>query len=187
MSDAAKKKTAAPAKAPAKAPAETPAEGEEAAAEDAGAPKGKLAGKMKYIIIGVMAFTLISSGAGVYFSGILHVEKTHETTVLLPGPPVYYELPRITVDLKPTPTRARPFIRLGMQVELQGESAKAAFVANEVKIMDAIQSQLRTITPDALSGEEGTERLREDFLIIINRVIDPEIAITVLYKEIFIR
>jgi flagellar FliL protein len=176
MSDTAKGK-------PAPLPAEPPAEGEEAPKGH----KGKLAGKMKFIIIGFVALVMIGGGAGVYFSGILHVEKTHETTVMLPGPPVYYELPRITVDLKPTEKRARPFIRLVMQVELQGESAKLAFVANEVKIMDTIQAQLRTITPDELSGEQGTERLREDFLTIINRVIDPEIAITVLYKEIFIR
>jgi flagellar FliL protein len=176
MSDTAKGK-------PAPLPAEPPAEGEEAPK----GLKGKLAGKMKYFIIGFVALVMIGGGAGVYFSGILHVEKTYETTVMLPGPPVYYELPRITVDLKPTEKRARPFIRLGMQVELQGESAKLAFVANEVKIMDAIQAQLRSITPDELSGEQGTQRLREDFLTIINRVIEPEIAITVLYKEIFIR
>lgn len=162
---------------------ESPAEGE-AAPE---APKGKLAGKMKFIIIGVVVLVLLGGGAGVYFSGILHVEKSYETTVMLPGPPVYYELPRITVDLKPTEKRARPFIRLGMQVELQGESAKLAFQENEVKIMDSIQSHLRSITPDELSGEEGTQRLREDILIIINRIIEPELAITVLYKEIFIR
>lgn len=176
MSDTAKNKTAP-------AAVEAPAEGEEAPK----GLKGKLAGKMKYIIIGLVALVLIGGSAGVYFSGILHVEKAHETTVMLPGPPVYYELPRITVDLKPTEKRARPFIRLIMQVELQGESAKLAFVANEVKIMDTIQAQLRTITPDELSGEQGTQRLREDFLTIINRVIEPEIAITVLYKEILIR
>lgn len=150
-------------------------------------PKGKLAGKMKYIIIGAVVLLLGGGGAGLYFSGLLSSDKLHETTIMLPGEPVFYELPRMTVDLKPSDKRARPFIRLLMQVELQGETAKTAFVDNETKIMDAMQSHLRSVTSEELSGVEGTERLREDFTIIINRIIDPERAITIYYKEILVR
>lgn len=149
--------------------------------------KGKLAGKLKFIIIGAVALVIVGGGATAYFLGAFTKEKLHETTVMLPGPPVYHELQKITVDLKPSEKRARPFIRLGMQVELQGETAKAAFIENEVRIMDAFQSHLRTVTAEELSGEEGTQRLREDFTIIINRIIDPERAITVLYKDILVR
>jgi len=168
---------------------ETEAGGAEGEAEQ-DAPTGlkaKLAGKLKYILIGVGVLVLVGGGAGVYFSGILHTEKLHETTIALPGPPVFHELQRITVDLKPSPGRARPFIRLTVQAELQGDSAKAAFVANEVKIMDALQAHLRTVTAPELSGEQGTERLREDFITIINRIIAPEVAISVFYKDILVR
>jgi len=167
------------------------AEGESAEGEgEDGAPTGlkaKLLGNLKYILIGVGVFVLIGGGAGLNFSGILTKEKLHETTIALPGPPVFHEIPRITIDLKPSPGRARPFIRLTMQAELQGESAKAAFIENEIRIMDALQAHLRTVTAPELSGQEGTERLREDFTIIINRIIAPEIAITVLYKDIMVR
>jgi len=183
------------------AKAEKPSEAPETEAEEAevdgaegeaeqDAPTGlkaKLAGKLKYILIGVAALVLIGGGAGVYFSGILHKEKLHETTIALPGPPVFHELQRITVDLKPSPGRARPFIRLTMQAELQGDSAKQAFITNEVKIMDALQAHLRTVTAPELSGEQGTERLREDFITIINRIIAPEVAISVFYKDILVR
>jgi len=162
-------------------------EGEDGEQEAPTGLKAKLAGKMIYVIIGVVALVLIGAGAGLYFAGVFSSEKLHETTVALPGPPVYYEMQRITVDLKPTEKRARPFIRITMQAELQGESAKTAFVDSEIKIMDALQAHLRSITPDELSGEEGTQRLREDFTIIINRIIAPEIAITVLYKDIMVR
>lgn len=160
---------------------------EEGEGEAEGEPQGKFAGKMKFIIIGVVALVLIGGGAGLYFSGIFHKERPHETTVMLPGPPVYYEMQRITVDLKPSATRARPFIRVTMQVELQGESAKTAFIDHEIKIMDGLTSHLREVQPEELSGKEGTERLREDFVIIINRIIAPEVAITVLYKDIMVR
>ena len=161
--------------------------GEEDGGEDE-KPKGKFDGKLKYIIIGVAALVLLGGGgAGLYFAGVFGGEKPHETQVALPGPPVYYEMQRITVDLKPSDRRMRPFIRVGLQAELQGESAKAAFVENEVKIMDLLQAHLRTVTAEELSGQEGTERLRADITTIINRVITPERAITVLYKDIMVR
>jgi len=149
--------------------------------------KDKLLANLKFIIIGAVVLVFGGSGAGLYFSGVFDEEKLHETTVALPGELLYYELPRITVDLKPSKKRARPFIRLLMQVHLQGETAKAAFIENEVKIMDAVQTHLRTISAEDLSGTEGTQRLRQDFIIIINNIIAPEHAVTVFYKEILIR
>jgi len=156
----------------------------EAAAE---AQLGKFTGKLKFVLIGVAVLLLAGGGAGLYFSGILFHEKPHEVTVDLPGPPVYQDIQRITVDLKPSPGHARPLIRLSLQAELEGESAQQAFLASETRIMDAMQSHLRDLTVEELAGEQGTARLREDLTIIINRIIAPERAVSVLYKEILIR
>ena len=172
-------------------------EGTEEAAEDGeeDAPQGlkaklveKFTANKKLIIsvVGVLV-ALIGIGSGVYFSGFFHVEKSHEITLSLPDPLVYHEIPRITVDLKPSPKHARPFIRMTLQAELQGQSAVAAFIANETKIMDAMHAHLRDTTVEDLTGEVGTETLREDLTSIINRIIAPEIAVTVLYKDILIR
>ena len=172
------------------APAE---DGEDAPAEELPTGlKGKLmalvAGRMKLIIIIVGALTVVGGGAaGIYFSGILHVDNPRLAVVALPAPPIYQEMQRITVDLKPSPGHARPFIRLSMRAELQGESARAAFLANENKIMDAIHTALRDTTVQDLQGELGTETLRNDITQIINRIIAPEVAITVLYQDILIR
>lgn len=158
--------------------------------EGEAAPKGlkaKLAGKMKFILAGVGMVILLGAGAGLYFSGIFHTEKPHEVTVNLPDPPVFHDIARITVDLQPSPGRAKPFIRLSMQAELQGESARAVFIEKEPKIMDTLQTHLRTVTVEDLHGQEGTERLREDLTQIINRIIAPEVCIAVLYKEILVR
>lgn len=170
-------------------PAEkTEAPDDEAAADVGAAVKPPRFSKKKLVIIIALAvFALGGGGAGLYFSGILHSENPSEVTIMLPDPPVFQEMQRITVDLKPSAQRQRPFIRLSMQAELQGETARAAFVASETKIMDAIQSHLRDTTADELQGENGTEALRNDITTIINRIIKPEIAITVLYKEILIR
>lgn len=150
--------------------------------------KAKLLAKKKLIMIAGAALLVVGGGgAGLYVSGVLHPVKPHEVQVMLPAPPVFHEVPRIMVDMKPSPKHARPFIRLTVQAELQGESARAAFIDNEIKIMDAIQSHLRDTTVEDLEGEQGTERLREDFKTIINRIIAPEVAIGILYKDILIR
>ncbi|MCR4377263.1 MAG: flagellar basal body-associated FliL family protein [Rhodospirillales bacterium] len=155
------------------------------------APKGfkaKLLAKKKLIIFVVLGLVVLGGGgAGLYFSGLIKPNGAHEVEVVLPDPPVFQEIQRITVDMKPSPDHVRPFIRLSMQAELQGESAKLAFIANEAKIMDAIQSHLRDTTVEELEGEQGTERLRKDLTTIINRAITPEVAIGVLYKDILIR
>lgn len=178
---------------------ETPTDENGEGAEDGDgeeeAPKGlkaKLvetfaANKKLVIIIAAVLVTVIGGGSGIYFSGFFDVEKTNEITLSLPEPLVYHEIPRITVDLKPSRKHSRPFIRMTVQAELQGKSAVAAFIANEVKIMDAIHAHLRDTTVEDLKGTLGTESLREDLTNIINRFIAPEVALTVLYKDILIR
>jgi len=149
--------------------------------------KAKLAAK-KGLIIAVAFVLLVGGGvAGLYFTGKLTAKKPHEISMVLPGELVYYKLPKITVDIKPSKGHARPFIRLIMQVELQGESAKTAFVEREIKILDAIQTHLRSLTVEDLKDEAGSERLRNDVVLVINNLIRPERAVTVLYKEIMIR
>ncbi len=172
--------------------AEESESGEEDGDEDK-APKGllggklKLDGRLKYIAIAAMVLVLLGGGTGLYFAGVFGGDRPHQITVELPGDPVMYAMKPITVDLKPSERRRRPFIQLDLQAELQGENAEAAFVANEVKIMDAIHAHLRTVTAEELSGREGTERLRTDITIIINRNIEPEHAITVFYNRIMVR
>ena len=149
--------------------------------------KAKLA-KNKLVVI-IVLFVLIIGGAvaGMYFTGMLTAKKPHEMSMVLPDEPVFVDIAKITVDLRPSPKHPRPFIRLVMQAELQGESAKTAFVDREAKILDAIQSHLRTLTVDELQDAAGTQRLRTDLVLIIDNIIKPERAITVYYKEIMIR
>lgn len=148
----------------------------------------KFAANKKLIItVAGVLVAVMGIGSGIYFSGFFHVEKSHEITLSLPDPLVYHEMPRVTVDLKPSPKHARPFIRMSIQAELQGQSAVTAFIANQTKIMDAMHAHLRDTTVEDLRGEVGTETLREDLTSIINRIIAPEIAVTILYKDILIR
>lgn len=170
------------------APEGEDADSENAEAEDEAPAKKGLSGKLKIIIIAVAALLVLGGGgAGLWFSGVFSSNNERSATIDLPGPPVFYEVPQITVDLKPTAQRARPFIRLEIQIELQGDSAKQAVINNEPRILDAMQSHLRDTTAEELQGKLGTEQLREDLTAITNRFIAPEHAITVRFMRILIR
>lgn len=149
--------------------------------------KDKLAAHKVMIFSGLFLLIVAGSVAGLYFTGMLTAKKPHEISLALPEEAVFHEIPKITVDLKPSPKHPRPFIRLVMQVELEGEAAKTAFVERETRILDAMQTHLRTLTVQELQDTDGTQRLRTDLLMVINNVIRPEYAITVYYKEIMIR
>jgi len=149
--------------------------------------KDKLAAH-KVMVFSVLFLVIIAGTvAGLYFTGKFTAKKPHEISLALPDAAVFHEIPKVTVDLKPSPKHPRPFIRLVMQVELQGESAKTAFIERETRILDAMQTHLRTLTVPELQDTDGTQRLRTDLLMVINNVIRPERAITVYYKEIMIR
>jgi len=153
-------------------------------------PSGLMAklARHKILLIFVALIVLISGVvAGLYFTGMLTAKKSYEISMALPGETVFQVVPKITVDLKPSPKHARPFIRLIVQVQLQGKPAKVAFIERETRILDAIQSHLRTLTVGELQDQSGTELLRTDLTSIINNIIRPERAITVYYKEIMIR
>ncbi len=149
--------------------------------------RDKIRARAKLIVISTVALVVIGGGLGLYFSGALTPPDPSRVVMSLPGAPVLQALPLMSVDLKPSPNRRRPFIRVVLEVELQGPGAQAAFVARETKVLDAIQTHLRTLTVEDLAGKAGTERLRRDLITIVQRIIRPERVITVLYKEILIR
>jgi len=160
---------------------------EEVVAEEPKGLKAKLAKHKLIVIAAVVIVLMVGTGAGLYFTGMLKTHPVHEVNLALPEAAVFYEIPKVTVDISPSKGHPRPFIRLVMQAELQGETAKVAFIEREAQILDAMQTHLRSLTVEDLQGNVGSQRLRTDLLSIINNIIRPQAAISVLYKEIMIR
>ncbi|MDH3335452.1 MAG: flagellar basal body-associated FliL family protein [Rhodospirillaceae bacterium] len=155
-------------------------------------PIAMLRQKLKFILAGVGIFVLVGVGVGVYFSGLGKVisdsfSGTPRAELDLPELSRFHDMPVITVDLKPSAKRARPFIRLVMTVEVYGEAGELKLAEEEAKILDAVQTFLRDRTVEELSGQEGTKKLRKDLLEVVNHAMIPEKAITVLFKEILVR
>lgn len=165
---------------------------DEDVAEIPSGPIAILRQKLKFILAGLGVIVLVGGGAGIYFSGFGTViaaffSATPRAELELPELSRFHDMPVITVDLKPSAKRARPFIRLVMTVEVYGEAGEAKLVDEEIKILDEVQTFLRDRTVEELSGQEGTKKLREDLLEVVNHAMIPEKAITVLFKEILVR
>ncbi len=169
------------------ATSENELEGDEDKSDQAPSFKEKIRAKLKLIIVSAVGLGVVGGGIGLYFAGVFTTENPYQVVMALPGAPVLQTLPLLTVDLKPSANRRRPFIRIVLQVELQGKSAQSVFVAKENKVLDVIQTHLRTLSVEDLAGKSGTERLRRDLIMIVQRIIAPQRVITVLYKEILVR
>lgn len=152
----------------------------------------KLRNNLKLILAGLGGVAIIGLVGALYFTSLGEkvsdsLSATPKAKMALPELSVFQDLPLITVDLLPTPKRKRPFIRLLVTVEVTGEAGRAKLIDEEARILNAIQLFLRTQTVEDLSGQAGSEKLRDKIISAINPVIVPEKALSVLFKEILVR
>lgn len=109
-----------------------------------------------------------------------------EETATPPGPPIYFELPEMTVDLKPGRNR-RHYVTLIVVLELAEEGDKARLQELQPRIVDAFQSYLRDHARANLVGKAGAERVRLELLTIINDLMAPARVRNVLFNKILLQ
>lgn len=164
--------------------AEDASDEEEADGKSAPAPKSK----KKIIIIAGAVGLLAVVGAALYFTGILGGNKGKSAaiaTVEMPPPSIHYEFPEILVDLTTKGRRTR-FIKIKVVAEISAVD-KDAIDQSELAIIDGFQTHLRGQTSKDLSGKEGTEKLREVFVTIVNRAIAPAAVRNILFRQIILQ
>ncbi len=103
--------------------------------------------------------------------------------VAAPAEPALYELPSLLTDLRPG--RRQHFISTTMVVEIDADAAEI-LAERETKVIDALRSLLRDYDRTDLAGEHGASRFRADAVVVINRVLAPARAHTVLFKELLV-
>lgn len=111
-------------------------------------------------------------------------ERHREAVVDLGGPLIFQPLPDVLSDLKPSHRRAH-HIRLSIVVQVPEQSAKLV-TAREVEIVSALHTRLRELGREEVAGAAGSERLRLEVLGVVNRVIAPASARTVLFTQLVV-
>jgi flagellar protein FliL len=150
--------------------------------EESGGGKKKL-----FLIIGVVVLLLGGGGAGAYFMGVFGDGEEHveEVVVIPPGPPVYHEFPQLVVDLKKKGKRTN-YIKLKVVVEIVTRDLPL-LQARELKIVDKMQTYLRSQTRDDVAGGAGTELMRTGITKIVTDIMGEVKTEGVLFREILLQ
>ncbi len=167
---------------------ETPEDAGDEDSEPARGIRGMLTISRTLIVAGAAALLVGGGGAALVFTGALDTligGGSKRATVALPEPPVYYEFPPLLVDLKTGRCRS-PFIKL-RAVALVSEPDMARLQELEPQVLDAFQAFLRDHERRDLVGKEGTDKLRQGFLSILNTAMEPARARNVLFREILLQ
>lgn len=189
-------------------------EAEDDVATEEGGEEKTVGGKKKLLIIVAAVLVLAGAGAGVFFSGILggddkkaEGEAAAESEEAKPaeegaeagkeaiqfdekgnpiGGPIYMELPEFLVNLTP-PGGKTSFLKMSVTLELATPQAKAVAEVNKPRIQDAFNTYLREMRASDLSGSAGIYRLREELLLRVNKVLEPEVVKDILFSEIIVQ
>lgn len=171
-------------------------------AESADSGEASSSKKRKLVLIVILALTLlIAISIGIYFGAIkpkdIPTEPQNEQGSVTPhgevtgqggGPsgPIYFELKEFLVNLN-SAGKQTSFLKMIVTLELPNPAAKIAVEANMPRIVDAFQIYLRELRTEDLRGSAGIQLLREELLLRINKIIAPEKASDILFKEIIVQ
>ena len=171
------------------------AEDEKPDGEVAGAaPKRLLARflskKMLMIVVPALLLVVGGGGAGAYFF-LFKKSDTSETAradevPLTPPKVAFSDMQDILVNIQSndgTPA----YLKLGVSLELDDESQKAAIAPLMPRITDQFQAYLRELRLDDLKGSAGVLRLKEELLRRVNVAAAPYHVRDVLLKEMIVQ
>lgn len=125
-------------------------------------------------------------GAGEAEQGELAEEEIVEEEVVEHGPPVYFDLPQMLVNLNSTGRKSN-FLKIVVSLEVPSEEEIAALEEVLPRIIDNFQVYLRELRVEDLRGSAGLYRLREELLLRVNKAVQPAHINDVLFKEMLIQ
>lgn len=170
-------------------------EGEAGAAK----PKGRFAFlfSKKILMLVVAPVLLLLIGGGAYFFLFAGGEEPtaengeggHEAASAAEAPPVFFEVPDILVNV--ASSGGKPvFLKLAVSLELEegsGEEASAELDPIMPRVVDQLQTYLRELRIEDLSGSAAMFRLKEELLRRVNLAADPIKVKSVLFREMIIQ
>jgi flagellar FliL protein len=102
--------------------------------------------------------------------------------------PVFYDVPDILVNVA-TGEQKPAFLKLSVSLELEGEAeaAKAAIEPVMPRVVDQLQTYLRELRVEDLTGSASVFRLKEEMLRRVNLAVEPVKVKDVLFREMIIQ
>ncbi len=98
---------------------------------------------------------------------------------------VFYTLPDLTANIQSADGRPT-FIKLKLALELKDESVVESIEPNMLRLTDMLQTFMRELRPEDLSGSQGNFQLRMEIQRRVNLVIAPAKVNQVLIEEMLI-
>jgi flagellar protein FliL len=144
----------------------------------------KPAGKRKLVMMagaGVLALGLLGGGAYWFLAGSGDGADVVEQT-----PPVFYELPEMTVNLSAIDKRPQ-YLRVQIALEMKDDKTREAVELVLPRVLDAFQVYLRELRSTDLEGSAGIYRLKEELVRRVNLAIHPAQIDNVVFKEIIVQ
>lgn len=160
-----------------------------------GVPRKKFSGKKLVLFVILPLLLLVGTGAGVYFSGVLDMllgkEEEHAApTEPLPqehaGPPVFYDLPDMLVNLN-TANRRPAFLKIRISIQVAKPEDVPAIEHVLPRIVDNFQVYLRELRLEDLKGSAGMYRLRQELLMRITAAAHPVKVKDILFREMLVQ
>jgi flagellar FliL protein len=146
----------------------------------------------KILMIAVPALLLVigGGGAGAYFFLLKKSDAAKEARAdevpLTPPKVAFSDMQDILVNIQSndgTPA----YLKLGVSLELEDETQKAALEPLMPRITDQFQAYLRELRLDDLKGSAGVLRLKEELLRRVNVAAAPYKVRDVLLKEMIVQ
>lgn len=102
--------------------------------------------------------------------------------------PTFFDVPDILVNIAAGGDKPA-FLKLAVSLELEGdeETAKAAIEPIMPRVVDQLQTYLRELRVEDLSGSAGMFRLKEELLRRVNLAVDPVRVKDILFREMIVQ
>jgi len=125
-------------------------------------------------------------GVGEAQNGEMAEEEPVEEEVVEKGPPVYFDLPQMLVNLNSTGRKSN-FLKIVVSLEVPSVEEISSLEQVLPRIIDNFQVYLRELRVEDLRGSAGLYRLREELMLRVNKAIQPAQINDVLFKEMLIQ
>lgn len=143
------------------------------------------------LVLGLVAYFFLFSGGeeraaaeGAHDATATHGEASAEHAA---PHPVFFDIPDILVNVASGDKPA--FLKLSVSLELEGEGeeAKAAIEPVVPRVVDQMQTYLRELRVEDLSGSAAMFRLKEELLRRVNLAVEPVKVKDVLFREMIVQ